>query len=189
MKKLFFILLMTVLFSSRAYAAEYTDFDRAYANLPVFDFFYEDNQDPDENQDYADYLGSPYPLVRISVPLECKKTKIIPGYYLITIRNRSGIDFAMFKQNGKIAGLVPVYEKQAINPETYYPKPTAPKSKTKKFFGGIKNTLAKPFKPHMKPPPPARYDVKTKIIGKGVYFELDYYREEYLYKMLFRIIQ
>lgn len=175
------------MFSAQVQAAERINYDNIYKNLPVLDIHYDYNEDPDENADYTNYIGSPYPLIRISPKLACRETKLAPGYYLMTIKNRSSYDFVMFKQNGKIAALIPVYEKQLINPETFYPKPEEPKSRFKKTTKAIKNVIAKPFQSHRRPVPPTRTFITSSLVDGGNYFEVLFYQEQYLYKMLFKV--
>ena len=187
---LLFIILISVIFIHHPAFAANTgkiDYDAVYNGMPVLDFSYEHNEDPDELQDYEKYVGSPYPLVRISLRLSCKDARLKPGYYLMTPRNRNGYDFMMFKENGKIITMVPVYEKQLVNPEAIYPAKKKPKGFMQKVGGGVKNAIATPFKPFMRPQPVARYAIDGGMVEAGRYFELWLYRQEYLYKMLFKI--
>jgi hypothetical protein len=187
-KSLFlFVILSFIVFSVPANAAENTNYESIYNNLPVLDFYYDHNEDPDEQLDYHDFIKSPYPLIRISAKLSCKEVKLLPGYYLMAVRNRSNYDFVMFKQNGKIVTMVPVYEKQLVNPETVYPKPKVKKSLLKKTGSGIKRIVAAPFKPYRKPPEPPRYAVTSSLVDGGKYFEIWLYQEQYLYKILFKV--
>ncbi|OGI03081.1 MAG: hypothetical protein A2104_06335 [Candidatus Melainabacteria bacterium GWF2_32_7] len=192
MKKILFLTFLSLIFllnSASIIAAEKISYDSIYNNLPVLtDIYYDHNEDPDEIVDYKDYIQSPYPLMRISVKLSCKDVKIGPGYYLITAKNRSNYDFVMFKQNGKIAALIPIYEKQLINPETVYPKAQQPKkSIIRKIGSGIKKVIARPFKRYKKPLPAPRYYITSSMVDSGKYFEINLYQEQYLYKMLFKV--
>ncbi|EKE04740.1 MAG: hypothetical protein ACD_20C00007G0001 [uncultured bacterium] len=195
MKKLLLLAFLTFIFllnSVKTYAAEPVDYDSIYNNMPVLvDIYYDHNEDPDENLDYQDFIQSPYPLMRVSVKLKCKDVKLNPGYYLVTVKNRSNYDFAMLKQRGKIVALVPIYEKQKIDPETFYPKPQKPKkSVVGKAGSGIKTVIAFPFKPldrFKKPPPQTRHFITSSLVDGGRYFEIYVYQEDYLYKILFQV--
>lgn len=195
MKKILLLTFLTFIFLSypaKTFAAEPINYDSIYNNLPVLvDIYYDHNEDPDENLDYQDYVESPYPLMRVSVKLKCKDVKLNPGYYLITLKNRSNYDFAMFKQRGKIVALIPVYEKVKIDPETFYPKAEKPKkSIIGKTGSGIKAAIAFPFKPlnrFRKPPPQTRHFITSSLVDSGRYFEIYLYQEDYLYKILFKV--
>lgn len=190
MKKIILCFLVFIIFSSKAFA-EKVDYETIYSNLPVIDLYYEQNEDPNEQEDYAQYFNSPYPLIRTSFPLSCKTVKLKQGYYLLTIRSKDGFDFVMFKQNGKIAALIPVYEKRLMTQEeTQRLFPPPPKSKHpvlslpwKGFKAGVKKTLGK----YQKPPELPKFALDADIVGGGKYFEILFYKEKYLYKMLFKI--
>lgn len=186
-KLLFLIIFCFVINISPAKSTEKTDYDNIYNNLPVLNFYYDHNTDPDESLDYQEFVNSPYPLIRISLNLTCKNAKISPGYYLIVPKNRSGYNFAMFKQNGKIVAMVPFYDKQLINPAAIYPASPKEKSAAKRFFKNIKNILGRPFKKYRRPLTPPRYSVNTYTVDAGRYFELWLYKEQYVYKMIFKI--
>jgi len=167
------------------------DYDLIYDNLPVINVKYYVNEDPDEINDYRKYI-TPYPLLRTSLVLKCKNQKIRPGYYLLTPKNEKGLDFVMFKQQGKIIALIPVYEKSLIVPQLTYKKPPAPKVsmvafpfvKLKKITKGTLKTI---FKPVLKPPDLPETKMKASYVNGGKYFEIWLYVDKYLYKMLLKV--
>jgi hypothetical protein len=189
MKKFYFTVFIFLFFAINSAVSANESYDRyneIYYNLPHLEIHYKNNEDPDEFNDYLEYYTSPYPLIRISDDLYCKKTKILHGYYLLTPRNKDGHDVVLFKQNGKIAAIVPVFEKNMIDPLTVYKEPPKPKTPLwKKPFKWMKKSLAKVFGRYKKPPKLPRNAIEAFSISKD-YYEIDLYVEEHVYKMLFR---
>jgi hypothetical protein len=182
MKRLFFIIFIgLILIKIPAFSQENAgvDYDAIYNNLIIPNFTYDDNEDPDQITDYAYFVKSPYPLIRLSLPLNCKGVKLAPGYYLMTPKNRDGYDFVMFKQNGKITALIPIYQKQVIDPNTVYPVVKTKKSIAEKIAGFINRKREMPVAP--------RYAINGELVDVGKYFDLQLYQEQYLYKMLFKV--
>ena len=189
MKKIVFLLFaINLLLIHPAYTQEVAEYDKIYESSPILDFYYEQNEDPDEITDHQEHIRSPYPLIRTSSPLSTKSSKIIPGYYLLTPRNKDGYDFVMFKQKGRITALVPVFEKKLINPLEVYPQPIKRKVPlVKKPFAAMQNGLKFVFKPYIKPPELPKYLLNSDYVAGGKYFEIHLYKDEYLYKMLFKV--
>jgi len=189
MKKIILFFLLFIIFSGRAFAGS-VDYETILNNLPTIDIYYEQKEDPDEQADYIQYFNSPYPLIRTSFPLSCKSIKIKPGYYLLTPRSKDGFEFIMFKQNGKIAGLVPVYEKRLMTPEEtqrLFPPPPKPKTTIWSLpWRSTKAVTKKKLGKYKKPPELPHVALEADIVG-GKYFEIILYRENHLYKMLFKI--
>jgi len=206
MKKIILFFLLFIIFSGRALAGS-VDYDEIYNNIPTIDIYYDQNEDPDEQTDYMQYFNSPYPLIRTAFPLSCKSIKFKQGYYLLTPKSKDGFNFMMFKQTGKIIGLVPVYEKRLMTPEErqrIFPPP--PKKKHSVWslpWRGFKFTVKKMFGNYKKPPELPRVALDADIVGGGKYFEIIFYKEYlkgyvkenskeiykecYVYKMLFKI--
>lgn len=181
------VFLLAALSPLQAFAQQYgsVNYDELYNNQPVLSFKYDENEDPQEITDYEKRVKSPYPLLRVSIPLQNRKITVKPGYYLLTPRDKDGYDFVMFKQNGKIVHEIPVYQKEKIDPEVIYPKP--PKQKHPIYTWpllALQNTVKWIYRDKL-PPPPPRYIVKTSLTPGHKYFEIYYYHEEYLYKMIF----
>lgn len=127
------------------------DYAQIYNDLEVPTFSYLHDIDPDQYYDMKDTAWSVYPLFRLNSPLYFKNITIEPGYYLLTPREHNGDWFMLFKQNGVVKHIIPVYEKD-YTPETFYndhiPKPkytTAQKMHMGflDFIGNFKSTKRK----------------------------------------------
>ena len=124
MKKIF-VTLFLILFAS-AVMAQDVDYEQIYRDLPVPTHEYVHGIDPGEFFDMKDTSWSPYPLFRLTGPLFFKTITIESGYYLLTPREHEGKWYMLFKVQGKIKYIIPVYERD-ITPEFFYdenlPKP------------------------------------------------------------------
>ena len=127
------------------------DYAQIYNDLDVPTFSYLHDIDPDQYYDMKDTAWSVYPLFRLNTPLYFKNITIEPGYYLLTPREHNGEWFMLFKQNGVVKHIIPVYERD-YTPETFYndhiPKPkytTAQKMHMGflDFIGNFKSTKRK----------------------------------------------
>lgn len=127
------------------------DYAQIYNDLEVPAFSYLHDIDPDQYYDMKDTSWSVYPLFRLNSPLYFKNITIEPGYYLLTPREHNGNWFMLFKQNGTVKHIIPVYERD-YTPETFYndhiPKPkytTAQKIHMGflDFIGNFKSTKRK----------------------------------------------
>lgn len=127
------------------------DYAQIYNDLEVPAFSYLHDIDPDQYYDMKDTSWSVYPLFRLNSPLYFKNITIEPGYYLLTPREHNGDWFMLFKQNGAVKHIIPVYERD-YTPETFYndhiPKPkytTAQKIHMGflDFIGNFKSTKRK----------------------------------------------
>lgn len=97
------------------------NYAQIYNNLQLADFSYLHNIDPDQYYDMKDASWSPYPLLRLNSAIYFKGITIEPGYYLLTPREYKGKWYLLFKQNGTVAHIIPVYERD-ITPEFFYEK-------------------------------------------------------------------
>jgi len=131
---------------------------KIYNDLAPADFSYIHNMDPEQYYDMKDATWSPYPLLRLNSAIFFKNITIEPGYYLLTPREHKGKWFLLFKQNGLVKYIVPVYER-GITPEFFYDK-HLPKPKEKfaqkihkgtlSAFGKLKSSKRKdPIKCYM----------------------------------------
>lgn len=127
------------------------DYAQIYNDLDAPTFSYLHDIDPDQYYDMKDTSWSVYPLFRLNSPLYFKNITIEPGYYLLTPREHNGNWFMLFKQNGTVKHIIPVYERD-YTPETFYndhiPKPkytTAQKIHMGflDFIGNFKSTKRK----------------------------------------------
>ncbi len=115
-----------------------------YNNLEPATHSYLHGIDPDEFYDVKDATWSIYPLLRLNSPIYFKNITVEPGYYLLTPREHKGKWYMLFKQNGKVVHIIPVYDRD-YTPERFYdehiPKPKL--TKTQKIHMGILNTVGK----------------------------------------------
>jgi len=197
MKKFLLILLIIISFlkfSNLPCEAENLmfNYDLIYNDTPILDFMYENSLDKDQDNDYNGYIISPYTLIRITDVLRNKKVLLTPGYYLVKPKKRDGYEFLLFKQNGKVAGVVPVYQKLLIDPLLIYKEPPKPKVPLYKkiFIDTPKKIITWPFKQIFKQktvPLPPKAALESKVVGEGKYLEIWLYVDKYLYKVLFKI--
>ena len=132
-------------------SAEQSKLEEVYRELSVPDFSYQHDVDPDQYYDMKDATWSPYPLIRLNSPIYFKNITVEPGYYLLTPREHEGDWFILFKQNGIVKYIIPVYNRD-YTPEMFYdehiPKPkltTAQKIHMGflDFIGNFKSTKRK----------------------------------------------
>lgn len=102
------------------------DYAQIYNDLEIPTFSYLHDIDPDQYYDMKDTTWSEYPLLRLNSPIYFKSITIEPGYYLLTPREHKGNWFMLFKQNGVVKHIIPVYNRD-YTPEMFYdehiPKP------------------------------------------------------------------
>ena len=102
------------------------DYAQIYNSLEIADFSYLHDIDPDQYYDLKDATWSVYPLLRLNSPIYFKSITVEPGYYLLTPREHEGKWYMLFKQNGLVKYIIPVYERD-YTPEMFYdehiPKP------------------------------------------------------------------
>ena len=134
------------------------DYAGIYNSLEPAKHSYMHNIDPDQYYDMKDATWAPYPLLRLNSYIYFKNSSIEPGYYLLTPREHKDKWYLLFKQNGKVAHIIPVYERDIV-PEFFYekhlpqPKLTVPQKihmGTLSFLGKFKSTKRKdPIKCYM----------------------------------------
>ena len=102
------------------------------------------NIDPDQYYDMKDATWAPYPLLSLNSYIYFKDISIEPGYYLLTPREHKGKWYMLFKQNGKVSHIIPVYERD-ITPELFYEKhlPQPKYTKAQKIHMGVLSFLGK----------------------------------------------
>ena len=105
---------------------------------------YMHGMDHDQYYDIKDTAWSPYPLMRLNSPIYFKDRAIEPGYYLLTPREHNDKWFLLFKQNGNVVHIIPVYERDIV-PEMFYEKHLEkPKlTKAQKIHMGVLNWFGK----------------------------------------------
>ena len=95
------------------------NYAQIYNDLSPADFSYLHNIDPDQYYDMKDTAWSVYPLLRLISPIYFKNSTIEPGYYLLTPREHNGKWYMLFKQNGVVVHIIPVYDRD-YTPESFY---------------------------------------------------------------------
>jgi hypothetical protein len=126
-----------------------------------------------------------------------------PGYYLAKPAKVDGFRVVIFKQNGRVIGVIPAYQKEKVNPEIIFPTPPKPQ---RGFVSGVfsnvlgiagypfkiasgvwpfKNVIDK-IKNLRRPLAPPRAKAEFREEGNGKYYDMWLYVEDNLYKMLFK---
>ncbi len=95
------------------------DVEQMYRDMPVPEFRYMHDIDPEEFHDTMYTTWSPYPLFRLTAPLFFKSVRIDPGYYLLTPREHDGAYYILFKEMGKVKYIVPCYKKEMVPVDFY----------------------------------------------------------------------
>ena len=161
------------------------DFEAIYDRLESADFEYIFSLDPYQPEDYQKYIVSPYPLLRTGVEFVFKDTKIPPGYYLLTPREKYGVQYVLFKQNGKVQYIIPTYKKELVDPGFYKMHVPAPeKTKTQKMADFGNKLVGKMAKQSKATPPPQAY-IDVNQIGNEFWQVILYYGNDKYY-MIFR---
>ena len=120
------------------------DYAGIYSNLEVPKHSYLHDIDPDQYYDMKDTSWAPYPLLRLNSYIYFKDKAIEPGYYLLTPREHKGKWYLLFKQNGKVVHIIPVYERDIV-PELFYDKhlPKPKLTRAQKIHMGVLDFLGK----------------------------------------------
>ncbi len=162
-----------------------TDYDAIYDSLsePSFDYIF--NLDPYQPDEYTKYMYSPYPLFRSGVNLIFKSKVIPPGYYLLTPREKDGKTYVLFKENGRVSFVIPVYDEDWIL-ETFYDDklPKVNKTKTQKMRDKTMDFIGKHWgDKNQRTPMPKSY---IEFNDKGLYWDMILYYGEKKYYLLFK---
>lgn len=188
----FFILILTLFLSIFSMPAQFNntcaqadELDEIYEKLEEAPFDYIFGIDPYQADEYTKYIYSPYPLFRSGVTLIFKSKTIPPGYYLLTPREKDGKTYILFKENGKISYVVPVYRTDKIH-EGYYEEkfPHAQMSLTKKTGNKFMDFIGKKWGHRNKRTPiPQAY---IEFNDAGVYWDMILYYGEKKYYLIFK---
>ena len=190
-RKIGYLIVFLFAFCSFAFANEniprtkLDDFDKIYSELPEADFDYIFGIDPHQADDYTIYMRSPYPLFRSGVDLIFKSKKIPPGYYLLTPREKNGKTWILFKENGRISYVIPVYNEDIV-PETFWeekiphPKENFGQKVNKKVMGFIGTKFGKK---NQRTPIPQAY---VEFNDAGIYWDMVLYYGMKKYYLLFK---
>ena len=158
-----------------------------YNSLEPADFSYLHNIDPDQYYDTKDATWSIYPLLRLNSAIYFKNIAIEPGYYLLTPREHKGKWYMLFKQNGQVVHIIPVYER-GYTPETFYdthiPKPKLKPSQ--KIHMAILDTVGKTKSSKRKAPVKSYLEVNDL---DNYFINITIYYGGHKYLTLFRTIR
>ncbi len=187
MIKKIFIALFFSLITLSTFAKD-VDYEQIYRDLPVPTHKYVHGIDPGEYYDMKDSAWSPYPLFRLTGPLFFKTITIEPGYYLLTPREHEGSWYMLFKEQGKIKYIIPVY-KRDITPEFFYdenlPKPQLTWSQ--RVHLNFLDFVGKHFASSKRKPAPQTYLEATDLDNN--YLSLVVYWGSHRYYMVFRTVE
>lgn len=186
MKK--FLLILCLIIFGTSVIAEENDFEQIYRDLEPADFSYVHNIDPGEMYDTQHTSWSPYPLFRLTAPLFFKNVTIEPGYYLLTPREHDGNWYILFKEQGKVKYIVPVYEREIV-PMGFYDE-NLPKIKltpAQKIHLKFHDFIGKHVKSSQRKPAPETYLEATDL--ENNFLSLVVYWGNHRYYMIFRTIR
>ena len=185
--KRFFVTLFLFVFGLTV-QAEQIDYQKIYREMPVPTHSYVHGIDPGEAYDTKSSTWSPYPLLRLTSPIFFKTITIEPGYYLLTPREYKGEWYMLFKEQGRIKYIIPIYER-GITPMGFYDE-NLPKPKmtfTQKVHINTISFVGKHFQKSKRKPAPQNYlelfDLDNNFISMVVYWG------DHKYSMIFRAIQ
>lgn len=163
------------------------NYAQIYNDLEPATHSYMHDIDPDQYFDMKDTAWTPYPLLRLNSPIYFKDITIEPGYYLLTPREHKDKWYMLFKQNGKVVHIIPVYERD-LTPEFFYdehlPKPKLTPSQ--KVHMGVLDFLGK-FKSTKRKEPVKNYmeinDLENHFVSIIIYYG------NHKYSSIFRTIK
>lgn len=163
------------------------DYVAIYNSLEPAAHSYLHGIDPDQYYDMKDATWAPYPLLRLNSYIYFKDQAIEPGYYLLTPREHKGKWYMLFKQNGTVSHIIPVYERD-ITPEFFYDKhlPKPKLTRAQKFHMGALEFLGK-FKSTKRKEPIKSYmeinDLENHFVSIVIYYG------NHKYSTIFRTIR
>ncbi len=186
LKTLILLIIFAAAFCLPSYAGEKETCEEIYNKLENADFEYIFGIDPYQAEDYTKYMYSPYPLFRVGVPFIFKDIEIKPGYYILTPRKKDGRTYVLFKEQGRVKYIIPVYETDLVDPlfyDQYIPE------KKKGFWErrreGASNFIGRLFpKKTQRMPAPKAY-IEVNDIDREFYQVILYYGTQKYY-MIFK---
>lgn len=163
------------------------DYARIYNELEPADYSYMHDIDPDQYYDTKDAAWSIYPLLRLNSDIYFKNSTIEPGYYLLTPREHDGKWYMLFKQNGVVKHIIPVYERD-ITPEAFYEKhiPKPKYTTSQKVHMGILKTIGKAKSSKRKEPVKSYLEVNDL---DNYFISIIIYYGNHKYSTIFRTIR
>lgn len=163
------------------------NYPEIYKNLQPATHSYHHGIDPDEFYDTKDTTWVPYPLLRLNSYIYFKDRAIEPGYYLLTPREHKDKWYLLFKQNGKVSHIIPVYERD-YTPEGFYEKhlPQPKLTPSQKIHMGVLDFVGK-FKKSKRKEPIKSYmeihDLENHFVSIIIYYG------NHKYSTIFRTIK
>lgn len=186
MKKAILLAFLIILGSNISFGSE-PDYRQIYFDLQIPTFSYIHGIDPGQYYDNKNAAYSIYPLFRLSSPLYFKTITIIPGYYDLTPVNHKGGQYLLFKDNGLVKYIIPVYKKELVPVgfyEAHLPKPKL--TWGQKLSVGFGTFLGKYVKSAQRKLPVKTYlevnDLDNKFVSIIVYYG------DYRYYTIFRTV-
>lgn len=173
------------LLQGASYADDIEKYNKIYEELEPANFEYIFGIDPYQAEDYTKYMFSPYPLFRMGVQFGFKGVAIDPGYYLLTPRKKDGKTYMLFKEQGRVKYLIPVYNVDLV-PPTFYDQymPERKRSRWRKICDGTMSFIGRKFpKKTQRMPAPKAY-IEVNDIDR-IYWQVILYYGEQKYYMLF----
>ncbi len=163
------------------------NYSQIYNQLEPANFSYLHGIDPEEYYDTKNAAWSIYPLLRLNSAIYFKNQTIEPGYYLLTPREHNGKSYMLFKQNGKVLHIIPVYEKGAT-PQHFYEE-HIPQPKLTRSQKWHLNSLEKlGNRKHSKRQAPVKSFLEVDDL-ENYFININIYYGEYKYSTLFRSIR
>lgn len=186
MKK--FLLVLIAIFLTMQVSFADTDYEQIYRDLEPANFSYVHNIDPGEMYDVQNTSWSPYPLFRLTSPLFFKNTTIEPGYYLLTPREHKGNWYILFKVQGKVKYIIPVYNREIV-PMGFYDVnlPKAKLTLSQKFQVKLYDFVGKHVKSSQRKPAPETFLETTDLENNFISIVL--YWGDYRYYLVMRTIK
>lgn len=174
-------------FNNHSFTAE-IDYRTIYSQLEVPTFSYVHGVDPGHYYDNQNASYSIYPLLRLCSPLYFKSVKITPGYYDLTPREHKGKEYLLFKENGLVRYIVPIFQKEIVPLgfyESHLPKPR--KTWTQKIGDNLYKFIGDHFECAKRKPPVKTY-LEVNDLNDNFVVMIIYYND-YRYYAVFRTVQ
>lgn len=165
-------------------SANVKDYGAIYDNLEEADFDYIFGIDPYQADEYTKFMRSPYPLFRSGVALIFKSKRIPPGYYLLTPREKNDKTWILFKENGRVQFVIPVYKEETV-PEKFYEQkfPQAIPTKTQKTRQKVLDFIGTHWgKANQRTPVPQTF---LEFNDEGLYWDMILYYGDKKYSLIF----
>ena len=185
MKKIIVLIFSFLFLLGANFCLAEENWDEIYESLKPADFEYMFGQDPYQTEDYLKYNLSPYPLLRTGVDFVFKDTIIPKGYYLLTPREKNGVQYVLFKQQGKVKYAIPTYKTGVVEPTFYDKYIQVPKKSWWDKVCDFGNKIVGKISKQSKKTEPMKAYIDVNQIGQD-YWEIIVYYGLSKYYLLFR---